>query len=73
MTAGAKQTWTAKKELNLYSGNAGGVMVSLNGAPAKPLGKPGQRGEATYKLDANPTATPAPGAPNPELSPAPPL
>jgi cytoskeletal protein RodZ len=73
MTPGAKQTWTAKKELNLYSGNAGGVMVSLNGAPAKPLGKPGQRGEATYKLDANPTATPAPGAPNPELSPAPPL
>lgn len=46
---GEERNWQAKSELNLYAGNAGDVMVSFNGSAAKPLGSPGEVGEATYK------------------------
>jgi hypothetical protein len=58
MSPGAKQTWTAKQQLILRAGNAGGVMVSLNGAAPKPLGQPGAVEEVTYK--AQPAANRAP-------------
>lgn len=39
---GSKQTWTARKELTVKAGNAGGVLVSVNHQQAKKMGKPGQ-------------------------------
>jgi cytoskeletal protein RodZ len=47
LQAGAKQTWTAQKSLNIRSGNAGGVKISLNEQPAQLMGKAGQIGEIT--------------------------
>jgi len=44
---GTKQTWTAQKSLNIRSGNAGGVKISLNQKPAQLMGKAGQIGEIT--------------------------
>jgi cytoskeleton protein RodZ len=44
---GTKQTWTAKKSLNIRSGNAGGVNISINEKPAQLMGKAGQIGEIT--------------------------
>lgn len=48
---GAKQTWTAKKQLTLLAGNAGGVVVAVNRSPAKPLGKAGEVKEVTFTPD----------------------
>lgn len=39
---GSKETWNAKKEIRLWVGNAGGVLVSLNG---KNLGRLGKKDE----------------------------
>ena len=36
---GSKETWNAKKEIRLWVGNAGGVLVSLNGKNLGHLGK----------------------------------
>jgi hypothetical protein len=41
----------------LSAGNAGGVIVSVNDAPAKPLGKPGAVETATYKAAGAPPAS----------------
>jgi cytoskeletal protein RodZ len=77
LPSGTQKTWKAKQQLYLRAGNAGGVMVSLNGAPAKPLGLAGQVEEVTYKAEptgmaptASPTANPDP-ATSPELPPNP--
>lgn len=39
---GSAQTWTASKTLKIRSGNAGAVNLSVNQAPAKPLGNLGE-------------------------------
>lgn len=39
---GSKETWKAKKEIRLETGNAGAVRVSVNG---KSFGSPGKKGE----------------------------
>ncbi len=41
----------AKEVLTIRAGNAGGVMVSYNDSPVKPLGKPGMVEEVTYSPD----------------------
>jgi cytoskeletal protein RodZ len=71
IAAGTQQTWKAKETLYLRAGNAGGVVVSYNGAPAKPMGQPGAVEEVTYK--ANPPAAPGSGLtpPSPEAPPSP--
>lgn len=62
LQAGTQKSWTASKQLILRSGNAGGVMVSVNDAPPKPMGKPGAVEEVTYKpqVAASPTGLPNP-------------
>jgi cytoskeletal protein RodZ len=45
---GTKRTWTAKKELTLLAGNAGGVVVAVNRNSAKPLGEVGEVKEVTF-------------------------
>ena len=44
---GTKRTWTAQKSLNIRSGNAGAVKISLNDNPAQLMGKADQIGEIT--------------------------
>lgn len=46
---GTNRTWSAKQELTLRTGNAGGVLVALNDQQAQKLGQPGQIQEVTYK------------------------
>lgn len=50
---GTKRTWTAKKELTLLAGNAGGVVVAVNRNSAKPLGQVGEVKEVTITPDSH--------------------
>jgi cytoskeleton protein RodZ len=52
-------TWTARRRFEITLGNAGGVELSLNGAPLGPLGKPGEVVRLILPKEAN--VTPAPG------------
>ncbi len=45
---GDAEVWTAKKQLTIRAGNAGGVLVSFNEGPARLLGQPGAVAESTY-------------------------
>ena len=38
LNEGAQKTWTAQKEIKLRAGNAGAILLSLNGASAQPVG-----------------------------------
>ncbi|GET36250.1 helix-turn-helix domain-containing protein [Microseira wollei] len=46
---GEKRTWTAKQELVVRSGNAGGVILAFNQEEAKPMGDLGQPKTLTFK------------------------
>ncbi len=46
---GDKRAWTAKEELVVRSGNAGGLLVALNQEEAKPMGDLGQPKTVTFK------------------------
>ncbi|MEG3437399.1 helix-turn-helix domain-containing protein [Pannus brasiliensis CCIBt3594] len=48
---GTTRTWTAKKTLNLRTGNAGGVKLSVNDKPAEVMGPLGQIDDRTFTLD----------------------
>ena len=45
---GDSQLWTAKEQLRIRAGNAGGVFVSFNESGAKALGQPGVVAEVVY-------------------------
>lgn len=45
---GDSKTWTAKEQLKVRAGNAGGVMVSFNEGTSQRLGQPGMVAEAVY-------------------------
>ncbi len=49
LTKGKKQTWTAKKQLTVRAGNAGGVLVSFNREKPKLLGPLGNVKEVTFQ------------------------
>ncbi|PZV16732.1 MAG: DUF4115 domain-containing protein [Leptolyngbya sp.] len=49
LSEGAQQTWAAKQQITVRAGNAGGVMVSYNESPPKPLGEPGAVEEKTFE------------------------
>lgn len=51
---GAKQIWTASKEIKLLIGNAGGVEITVNGVTLDPLGESGEIVELEYTLDTLP-------------------
>jgi cytoskeletal protein RodZ len=42
LKAGTTRTFTAQREINLYTGNAGGVTLEANNQPAKVMGELGQ-------------------------------
>jgi cytoskeletal protein RodZ len=48
---GDNRLWTAKEQLTIRAGNAGGVFVSFNDGQAQALGKPGMVTEVTYAPD----------------------
>jgi cytoskeletal protein RodZ len=53
LTEGTKHSWEAKEKLVFITGNAGGVLVGVNNAEAKPLGEIGSVKEITL-TPANP-------------------
>ncbi|WP_139240465.1 RodZ domain-containing protein [Geitlerinema sp. PCC 9228] len=46
---GTQRTWEAQQEVVIRAGNAGGVLVALNGEDAKPMGQPWAVEEVTFK------------------------
>ena len=48
LTKGQRQTWKAKKQLSVRSGDAGAVLISVNNQPAKPFGVKGDVKEVTF-------------------------
>ncbi|WP_330204596.1 helix-turn-helix domain-containing protein [Cyanobacterium sp. Dongsha4] len=50
LNQGTEKEWIAKEKLTIRTGNAGGVMISLNEQKAKELGKLGQVEEVTFEL-----------------------
>jgi cytoskeletal protein RodZ len=48
LAEGAQQAWAAKQQIVVRAGNAGGVLVSYNESPPKPLGAPGAVEEKTF-------------------------
>ncbi|MFB2939246.1 helix-turn-helix domain-containing protein [Aerosakkonemataceae cyanobacterium BLCC-F154] len=51
LSQGTQRTWTAKQEIVLRAGNAGGVMVAYNDEQAKKLGTPGTIKQVTFKAN----------------------
>ncbi|GAB4351855.1 MAG: hypothetical protein Fur0042_20220 [Cyanophyceae cyanobacterium] len=49
LKAGMEQGWSAKESLVVRSGNAGGIVLSHNGAEPKPMGEPGTIQEQEFK------------------------
>lgn len=58
MTEGSERVWTAQNQMRIRSGNAGGVIVSFNGAKPKPMGEPGAVEEATFNAPQNSASLP---------------
>ena len=50
LTKGSEQEWTAKKELTIRAGNAGGLLISVNENAPKQIGESGQVEEVTLNL-----------------------
>ena len=73
LQAGDKRVLTATREVNIHSGDAGALLVSVNGAPAAPFGKDGavMTRRLTPTSDAAPAAPPAPVATRGATVPAP--
>jgi cytoskeletal protein RodZ len=77
---GTERTWTAQDEIEIVVGNAGAVMLSLNGGDASKMGDPGQVEDFSFQPDsvfptptasASPSPTPAASAPSPAAPPSP--
>lgn len=52
LTKGTEKEWVAKEKITIRAGNAGGLMVSVNGEKPQPFGKAGQIQENTFELPA---------------------
>jgi cytoskeletal protein RodZ len=50
LTKGTKKQWVAKQKVTIRAGNAGGLMVSVNGEKPQEFGKAGQVQENTFEL-----------------------
>jgi cytoskeletal protein RodZ len=50
LTKGAQKQWVAKQKVTIRAGNAGGLMVSVNGEKPQEFGKAGQVQENTFEL-----------------------
>jgi cytoskeletal protein RodZ len=67
-----KQAWSADREITVVAGNAGAIMVTVNGGDEKaPLGAPGAVEEVTFLAESRPsdTATPNPANQQPATAP----
>lgn len=51
MLSEGTHSWAAKEELTVTAGNAGGVMIAVNGDEAQPMGEPGSVEEQTFVAD----------------------
>jgi hypothetical protein len=49
LTRGTEQKWTAKETITIRTGNAGGLLVTLNKENPKTLGNLGQIQEVTFR------------------------
>jgi cytoskeletal protein RodZ len=59
-----KQAWSANREITVVAGNAGAIMVTVNGGDEKaPLGAPGAVEEVTFMADSRPNAAAASNSP----------
>ncbi|MEM7552561.1 MAG: RodZ domain-containing protein [Cyanobacteria bacterium P01_A01_bin.84] len=47
-----EQSWKGKKEIYIRSGNAGGILISVDGSQLESFGEVGQIKKATYTVDA---------------------
>jgi len=71
LPSGTKRTWTAKENLTVKAGNAGGVLVTYNDAQAKPMGANGAVEELTIRAKdvvTSPRPSASPVAPQPAAS-----
>jgi cytoskeletal protein RodZ len=50
LTKGIEKQWSGKQKVSIRAGNAGGLIVTVNDAKPKELGKSGQVTNATYEL-----------------------
>lgn len=50
LTKGTEKEWVAKQKITIRAGNAGGLMVSVNGEKPQKFGKAGQVQENTFEL-----------------------
>ena len=50
LNPGDRVVWEAQNSINVFSGNPGGLMVSQNGQPAKPLGASGIPSSQDYSV-----------------------
>ncbi|MEM9542411.1 MAG: DUF4115 domain-containing protein [Cyanobacteria bacterium P01_E01_bin.42] len=48
LASGEQKVWQAKEKITMVAGNAGGVLISINGQEAKSLGTPGAVETATF-------------------------
>ncbi|MCC5899338.1 MAG: helix-turn-helix domain-containing protein [Phormidium sp. BM_Day4_Bin.17] len=51
MLSQGTHSWSASRELTVIAGNAGGVMIAVNGNEAQPMGAPGSVEELTVVAD----------------------
>lgn len=51
LEGGTQRSWKAKDKVVVFTGNAGGVLVTVNNGEAKSLGEPGQVQEVVFKAE----------------------
>ncbi|HEY9864633.1 MAG TPA: RodZ domain-containing protein [Candidatus Obscuribacterales bacterium] len=51
LAAGTKRSWKAQDNVVVFTGNAGGVLVTVNNGEAKSLGEPGELQEVVFKAE----------------------
>ena len=54
LTKGMQKTWTAQQEIKIRAGNAGAVLLSLNGAAAQPVGEINEIKNLTFTPNSTP-------------------
>jgi cytoskeletal protein RodZ len=58
LSEGTERSWSAKSQIRVRSGNAGGVMVAYNGKQAQPMGEPGAVEEKVFSVSQDAASLP---------------
>jgi cytoskeletal protein RodZ len=61
LAEGTERSWSAKSQIRVRSGNAGGVMIAYNGKQAAPLGEPGAVEEKVFSVPQDSASLPGDG------------